>query len=102
MYHLSLEILYTWSEVLLLCLLSSFGESLWRVEFYSLTDLYLGQKNSRIVFCKEKPKLSPSPALCPYPVTFPPPRNALDSFRETIEMPGPFLSLLLEGIQWSW
>lgn len=56
------------------------------MEFYRLTDLYLGQKSSsRIVLWKKKPRLNPPPALCP---PFPPrPRNALDSFRETMETP---------------
>lgn len=63
-----------------------FLESPWRVQFYRLTDRYLGQKNSsRIVLCKKKSRLNPPPTLCP---PFPPwPRNALDSFREIMEMP---------------
>lgn len=53
-YRLSLESLYTWSEVVLMCLLST-----WRVKFYRHREVGLGGKSSsRMALCKEKPRLN--------------------------------------------
>lgn len=71
-----------------------FLESPWRVELYSCTDLYLGQKSSsRIGPRKEKPGLKLRTG------------HALDGCRAAPEVPvdlGFPVSLQLQGIEWRW